>query len=331
MKYFITGGLGFIGSAVVRLAISEGHEVLNVDAQTYAANVRNVESVANHPNYRFQRADICDASTMDGLIKEFQPDCIIHLAAESHVDRSIDGPDTFIQTNIQGTFVLLEVARKYNIRFLHVSTDEVYGSIETGAFTPDSPYQPNSPYSASKAGSDMLARAWFHTYGLETMISNCSNNYGMCQFPEKLIPTVIQNAVAGNPIPVYGNGQNVRDWLYVEDHARALLLIATEGTPGETYTIGGNCDIPNLDLIHMICDILQETTGTAHKDQITFVTDRPGHDQRYAIDASYIKDKLGWEPSVTLEQGLGKTVAWYLENPDWFAGVQTGRLGLKAS
>jgi dTDP-glucose 4,6-dehydratase len=255
MKYFVTGGLGFIGSAVVRLAIEEGHSVLNVDSQTYAANTRNVESVADNPNYSFAKADICDEVAMQKLIADFQPDCIIHLAAESHVDRSIDGPGTFIKTNINGTFVLLEAARKHNIRFLHVSTDEVYGSIETGAFTPDSPYQPNSPYSASKAGSDMLARAWFHTYGLPTMISNCSNNYGMCQFPEKLIPTVIQNALSGNPIPVYGDGKNVRDWLYVEDHARALLLIASKGQPGETYTIGGNCDVPNIELIHMICDI----------------------------------------------------------------------------
>ena len=340
MKILITGGAGFIGSAVVRAAIGQGHSVVNVDALTYAACLDNVASVADHANYAFLEADIRDADAMAGAFKTHQPDAVMHLAAESHVDRSIDGPAAFIDTNITGTYTLLEAARAYwadagkpaHFRFHHVSTDEVYGSLgPEGLFTEDSPYQPNSPYAASKAASDHLVRAWGETYGLPVVLSNCSNNYGPFHFPEKLIPVVILNALAGAPIPVYGQGENIRDWLYVEDHADALLTVLGQGTLGRSYNIGGHNEVRNIDLVGMICALLDELrpSPAPYADQISFVTDRPGHDARYAIDASRIADELGWEPSVTLEQGLRKTVTWYLENEAWWRALQ-GRKGVGA-
>ncbi len=335
MKLLVTGGAGFIGSAVVRRAIAEGHDVLNVDKLTYAANPENVASVAGHPRYRFDQRDICDGAAMRALMEKFRPDVVIHLAAESHVDRSIDGPRDFIDTNILGTFALLEAARAYlasgaapeNFRFHHVSTDEVYGSLgPTGAFTETSSYQPNSPYSASKAASDMLARAWCETFSVPVMVTNCSNNYGPCQFPEKLIPVVIISALEGRAIPIYGKGENVRDWLFVEDHADALLLVAERGAPGETYNIGGRAERTNLDLVRMICALLDEALPASphrpHADLITFVTDRPGHDARYAINCDKIERELGWRPSLGLDEGLKRTVAWYLENRDWWEAIR---------
>jgi dTDP-glucose 4,6-dehydratase len=314
MKLLVTGGAGFIGSAVVRLAIARGHEVVNVDALTYAACLDNVASVADSPDYAFEEADIRDRAAMDRILAKHRPDAIMHLAAESHVDRSIDGPGTFIDTNVTGTYTLLEAARAYwtkagkpeSFRFHHISTDEVYGTLgETGLFTEDTPYAPNSPYSASKAASDHLVRAWHETYGLPVVLTNCSNNYGPFHFPEKLIPVVILNALAGKPIPVYGKGENVRDWLYVEDHADALLLVVEKGELGRSYNIGGNNERRNIDLVRTICGLLDERRPDAapHDRLITFVEDRPGHDLRYAIDASRIRDELGWRPPSPSRKG----------------------------
>ncbi len=333
MKLLVTGGAGFIGSAVVRLALTRGHAVVNVDALTYAACLDNLNDVAGMPEYAFEHADIRDDKALAQIFTNHQPDAVLHLAAESHVDRSIDGPGAFIDTNVTGTYSLLQAARAYweahgrqtSFRFHHVSTDEVYGSLGTeGYFTEDTPYAPNSPYSASKAASDHLVRAWSETYGLPVLITNCSNNYGHHHFPEKLIPVVILNALAGKPIPVYGTGENVRDWLYVDDHADALLTVLTKGAPGRTYNIGGNAEARNIDLVRQICTLLDELHPTDHPyaDLITFVEDRPGHDARYAIDASRIREELGWRPSVTLEEGLRRTVTWYLNNPEWWQALQ---------
>ncbi|SHH18756.1 dTDP-glucose 4,6-dehydratase [Cognatiyoonia sediminum] len=346
MRILVTGGAGFIGSAVVRQAVTDGHDVLNVDKLTYAACLENLSSVEEAPNYTFLKADICDADSMAAAFEGFQPDAVMHLAAESHVDRSIDGPGAFIETNITGTYTLLQAARAYwekrgkpdNFRFHHISTDEVFGTLGAeGMFTEDTPYAPNSPYSASKAASDHLVRAWSETYGLPVVLSNCSNNYGPFHFPEKLIPVVILNALAGKPIPIYGNGENVRDWLYVEDHADALLTVLQRGELGRSYNIGGENEASNLELVKMICSILDELhLGTdPYADLITFVADRPGHDLRYAIDPTRIREELGWRPSVTLEQGLRKTVQWYLDNEVWWKALQSRigvgeRLGLKS-
>ena len=346
MRLLVTGGAGFIGSAVVRQAVGAGHDVLNVDKLTYAACLANVASVDNNPHYSFLEADICDRAAMDQAFADFQPDAVMHLAAESHVDRSIDGPGDFIHTNITGTYTLLEAARSFwdgndkpeGFRFHHISTDEVFGSLgEDGMFTEETPYDPRSPYSASKASSDHLVRAWHETYGLPVVLSNCSNNYGPYHFPEKLIPVVILNALAGKPIPIYGAGLNIRDWLYVEDHADALLTVVQKGEVGRSYNIGGENEKTNLDLVKTICAILDEKrpSDRPYFDLVTYVTDRPGHDMRYAIDPQRIRTELGWRPSVTVEQGLEKTVQWYLDNEDWWkplqarAGVGT-RLGTKA-
>jgi dTDP-glucose 4,6-dehydratase len=347
MKILVTGGAGFIGSAVVRQAIAAGHAVVNLDALTYAACLANVGSVADNPLYAFEQADIRDRAALDRILSAHRPDAIMHLAAESHVDRSIDGPGDFISTNITGTYTLLEAARAYwtaqgkpdSFRFHHISTDEVFGTLgETGQFTEDTPYAPNSPYSASKAASDHLVRAWAETYGLPVVLTNCSNNYGPYHFPEKLIPVVILNALAGRPIPVYGRGENVRDWLYVEDHADALLTVLARGATGRSYNIGGENEARNIDLVRMICALLDEMVpaGAPHDRLITFVTDRPGHDLRYAIDPSRIRAELGWRPSVTLEQGLRRTVRWYLDNESWWRPLQARhavgqRLGTSAA
>ena len=369
MKFFITGGAGFIGSAVVRFLLEEtDHQVLNLDKLTYAGNLASLQSISNHPRYQFVQGDICDQKLVTKLFNEFQPDIVMHLAAESHVDRSIDGPADFIQTNIVGTSVMLECAREYwnalpsmdrdaslsmttrptkeSFRFHHISTDEVYGSLgDTGLFTETTAYDPSSPYSASKASSDHLVRAWHRTYGLPVIITNCSNNYGPYQFPEKLIPLMILNALEGKPLPVYGNGQNIRDWLYVEDHARALYKVVTEGKVGETYNIGGHNEKTNLEVVHALCGILDELAPSSlrgghsptrqssaegampfqsYKELITFVTDRPGHDLRYAIDASKFQNNLGWAPQETFETGIRKTVAWYLNNREWCQQIQDG-------
>ncbi len=332
MKILVTGGAGFIGSAVVRAAVARGHQVVNVDALTYAACLENVASVADTAGYAFVHADICDSAAMAKVFATHTPDAVMHLAAESHVDRSIDGPGAFIRTNVTGTYTLLEAARDYwqtigrpdTFRFHHVSTDEVYGTLGAeGKFTEDTPYAPNSPYSASKAASDHLVRAWGETYGLPVVITNCSNNYGPFHFPEKLIPVVILNALSGAPIPVYGRGENVRDWLYVEDHADALLKVLSEGATGRTYNIGGENEARNIDIVRTICAILDRLrpAKTPYAEQITFVSDRPGHDLRYAIDPSRMRDELGWRPSVSLEQGLELTVRWYLENEDWWQAL----------
>lgn len=329
MKLLVTGGCGFIGSAVVRLAVSRGHEVINLDAMTYAANEANVASVAHSNLYSFEQADIRDRAALDRILATHNPDAVMHLAAESHVDRSIDGPSDFIETNITGTFNLLEAARAHwtrqgkpeTFRFHHISTDEVFGSLgPEGQFTEHTPYDPRSPYSASKAASDHLVRAWAETYGLPVVLTNCSNNYGPYHFPEKLIPVVILNALHGKPIPVYGKGENIRDWLYVEDHADALLLVLQKGQLGRSYNIGGENERRNIDLVRTICALLDEMApkATPYADQITFVTDRPGHDARYAIDPSRIRDELGWRPSVTVEEGLRRTVRWYLDNEAWW-------------
>ena len=334
MKILVTGGAGFIGSAVVRQAIDAGHDVVNLDKLTYAACLDNVASVADQPGYAFEQADICDRPALDRIFGQHRPDCVMHLAAESHVDRSIDGPGAFIQTNITGTYTMLEAARAYwqaqgkpdSFRFHHISTDEVFGTLgATGQFTEDTPYAPNSPYSASKAASDHLVRAWHETYGLPVVLSNCSNNYGPYHFPEKLIPVVILNALAGREIPIYGAGNNVRDWLYVEDHADALLTVLQNGAVGRSYNIGGENEISNIDLVHRICAILDARRPAAHPyaDQIRHVTDRPGHDARYAIDPTRIATELGWRPSVTLDQGLEKTVQWYLDNESWWRALQS--------
>lgn len=341
MKVLVTGGAGFIGSAVVRLAIKQGHSIVNVDALTYAACLDNVASVSDNPNYSFEHADIRNHNALDNIFEKYQPDAVMHLAAESHVDRSIDGPADFIETNVNGTFNMLEAARSYwqahgkpeTFRFHHVSTDEVFGSLANNPavqFTEETPYDPRSPYSASKASSDHLVRAWHETYDLPVVLTNCSNNYGPYHFPEKLIPLIILNVLANKPLPIYGNGSNIRDWLYVEDHADALLLVLEKGTIGRSYNIGGENERTNLEMVQMLCKILDRlkprTTGS-YEELITFVQDRPGHDARYAIDPSRIRDELGWRPSVTVEEGLKKTVQWYLDNEDWWMPLQN-RIGV---
>lgn len=332
MKILVTGGAGFIGSAVIRQAIRDGHQVVNVDALTYSACLANLSSVDTDERYSFEKADICDADEMWRVFSKHKPDSVMHLAAESHVDRSIDGPKAFMQTNILGTFTLLQIALKSwvswgqpaSFRFHHISTDEVYGSLGAdGQFVETTPYAPSSPYSASKAASDHLVRAWGETYGLPYVVTNCSNNYGPYHFPEKLIPVVILNALAKKPIPVYGNGDNVRDWLYVEDHADALLTVLQKGANARTYNIGGENEASNIEIVQMICGLLDELRpkGSPYSDLITFVADRPGHDLRYAIDPTRLRTELGWQPSVTLEQGLRKTVNWFLDNESWWQAL----------
>ena len=352
LKVLVTGGAGFIGSAVVRHLIGDtDHEVVNVDKLTYAGNLQSLGSACSSDRYTFEAVDICDAAALALIFREHQPDAVMHLAAESHVDRSIDGPGEFIQTNLVGTYTLLEATRRHwlglgddgkaRFRFHHISTDEVFGDLEgpEDLFREDTPYAPSSPYSASKAGSDHLVRAWARTYGLPVLLTNCSNNYGPYHFPEKLIPLMILNALKGKPLPVYGEGNQIRDWLYVDDHARALVTVLTEGEVGETYNIGGHNEKRNIDVVHELCQLLEELTpnkpeGVArYEDLITFVADRPGHDLRYAIDASKIERELGWRPQETFESGLRKTVEWYLANEDWWQAVLDGsyqgeRLGL---
>ena len=352
MKVLVTGGAGFIGSAVVRHLIEDTeHSVINLDKLTYAGNLESLAKVSDSNRYRFEQVDICDQAAVSAVFAEHSPDVVMHLAAESHVDRSIDGPGDFIQTNIVGTYVLLEAARSYlsgvsrekqeAFRFHHISTDEVYGDREgpEDLFREDTPYAPSSPYSASKAGSDHLVRAWGRTFGLPILITNCSNNYGPFHFPEKLIPLMILNALQGKSLPVYGKGNQVRDWLFVEDHARALVKVATEGVVGETYNIGGHNEKQNLEVVKTVCSLLDELRPSQHanigryEELITFVKDRPGHDVRYAIDASKIERELGWRPQETFESGLRKTVEWYLANEDWWQAVLDGsyqreRLGL---
>jgi dTDP-glucose 4,6-dehydratase len=350
MKILVTGGAGFIGSNLVRLLIHETeHTVLNLDALTYAGNPNSLVDLEAHPRYQFSQIDICDSQALEKAFTDFKPDWIMHLAAESHVDRSIDGPGAFIRTNIVGTFNMLQSARRHyenltaedkvNFRFLHVSTDEVYGSLgDEGLFSETTAYDPHSPYSASKAASDHLARAWGDTYGLPVLVTNCSNNYGPFQFPEKLIPVVILKALRGEPIPVYGKGENIRDWLYVGDHAEALFTVISKGTVGETYHIGGYHERQNIDLVKLLCQLLDELRpkedGMSYAEQISFVTDRPGHDLRYAIDASKIKRELGWTPKQDHTSGFRKTVQWYLDNTKWTEQILDGsykleRLGKK--
>lgn len=352
MKILITGGAGFIGSAVVRYLIkSTDCEVLNVDKLTYAGNLDSLADISSSEKYRFEQIDICDKPSLSNIIVDYSPDLIMHLAAESHVDKSIDSPDIFIEANIVGTFNILEVSRTYwsslkhskkdNFRLHHISTDEVFGDLDStdDLFTEETPYEPSSPYSASKASSDHLVRAWYRTYNLPTIITNCSNNYGPYHFPEKLIPHIILNALKGRPLPVYGDGSQVRDWLYVEDHASALYEVITKGHAGETYNIGGNNEKKNIEVVESICNLLDELAPSklghikSYNELITFVEDRPGHDQRYAIDATKIKNELGWEPEVNFEEGLRKTVKWYLDNKVWWERVLSGdyaldRLGL---
>ena len=338
MKIIVTGGAGCIGSAVVRQAVSNGHSVVNLDKLTYAACLNNLSSVCDNPNYKFEKIDICNGIALKACFQKHQPDAIMHLAAESHVDRSIDEPSAFIHTNIVGTYEVLEATRSYwenkgrpnTFRFHHISTDEVYGSLgETGLFTENTPYDPKSPYSASKASSDHLVRAWHKTYDLPIVLTNCSNNYGPYHFPEKLVPVVILKALSNQSIPIYGTGNNVRDWLYVEDHADALLTVLKKGKIGRTYNIGGENEATNLELVKMICTLLDELCPKNKKyaELIRFVADRPGHDQRYAIDPTRLRNELNWRPSVTLEQGLRKTVAWYLANEVWWAALK-GRDGV---
>jgi len=351
MRIIITGGAGFIGSAVIRQYINDTeHEVINLDALTYAGNLESLAEVSGNPGYHFEQVDIRDREAIQRIFDQYQPDAIMHLAAESHVDRSIDGPADFILTNIVGTYNLLDVAKQYwgslqddkksQFRFHHVSTDEVYGDLDaTGYFTEETAYDPSSPYSASKASSDHLVRAWQRTYGFPVVITNCSNNYGAYQFPEKLIPLVTLNALEGKPLPIYGKGDQIRDWLHVDDHARALRLVLEKGITGETYNIGGHNEKTNLDVVKTICSLLDELVPDSphkpHADLITFVTDRPGHDVRYAIDAEKIKNKLGWMPDETFESGIEKTIKWYLANSEWCQRIQDGtyqreRLGVES-
>ncbi|KAB0269094.1 dTDP-glucose 4,6-dehydratase [Microvirga brassicacearum] len=350
-RFLVTGGAGFIGSAVVRMLVRDTpHEVMVLDKLTYAGNLDSLKPVANNPRHRFEQADVTDFERMRALVESYRPDVVMHLAAESHVDRSIEGPGAFVQTNVVGTFALLQACLHYwrqlpptaqeTFRFHHISTDEVFGSLgEDGLFHEDYPYQPTSPYSASKAASDHFVRAWNHTYGLPTIVTNCSNNYGPYHFPEKLIPLTILNALEGKPLPVYGKGENVRDWLFVDDHARALILTAEKGRPGETYAIGGHNERRNIDVVRAICTLVDELSPDPaigpRERLISYVTDRPGHDLRYAIDASKIEQDLGWRPSETFESGLRKTVEWYLSNRDWWERVRSGgyrgqRLGIVA-
>lgn len=346
-KYLVTGAAGFIGSNLAHFLTRFGHSVVVFDKLTYAGNLASLEGIPDS-QLAFVHGDICDTELVCKTLSDYDIDAVFHLAAESHVDRSIDGPSAFIETNINGTFSMLTAARKYfetlegerrsQFRFLHISTDEVYGSLgETGYFTEDTPYAPNSPYSASKASSDHLVRAWFHTYGFPVLTTNCSNNYGPRQFPEKLIPLIIHNALAGKELPIYGDGKNIRDWLYVEDHCRALYTVMLYGGPGETYNVGGNCERQNIQIVKTICSTLDElrpkADGTKYEEQITFVKDRPGHDRRYAIDAMKIKCELGWQPQETFESGILKTVKWYLDNQPWIENILNGkyrceRLGL---
>lgn len=349
MRLLITGGAGFIGSAVIRKVLQDRqHAVCNLDKLTYAANLANLDDVLPCHLYRFERADICDFDRLAGIFEAFDPDAVMHLAAESHVDRSIDGPADFINTNIVGTYSLLQAAlghfrrlsaeRAARFRFHHISTDEVFGSLgPTGAFLESTPYAPNSPYSASKASSDMLVRSWWHTFGLPVVVTNCSNNYGPCQFPEKLIPVVVIAGLEGRPIPVYGAGTNIRDWLYVDDHVDALLAVLERGQTGQTYNIGGRSEATNIDLVRMICrcldELLPDSPHRPHENLITFVADRPGHDQRYAIDPSKIEREVGWQPRTDLADGIRKTVAWYLAHRPWWQairerGFKDRRLGL---
>ena len=349
MRHLVTGGAGFIGSAVCRELVAQGHEVVNLDALTYAADLRSLDTAAASPLYRFEQADVTDAAALARIFAEHRPERVLHLAAESHVDRSITGPGAFVHTNVVGTYTLLDAALAHwrgldkearaRFRFLHVSTDEVYGSLGAdGLFTEATPYDPRSPYSASKAASDHLAKAWFHTYGLPVVVSNCSNNYGPFHFPEKLIPLVILNALEGRPLPVYGDGSNVRDWLYVEDHARALALIVAEGRPGETYNVGGRNERTNLQVVQSVCDLVDELAGPlgagrSRRELIAFVPDRPGHDARYAIDASKLEGELGWRARESFDTGLRKTVQWYLDRRDWWEPIRARysgeRLGLQ--
>ena len=339
-RILVTGGAGFIGSALVRHLISETPPHVHViDALTYAGNLASLSAVSDNPRYGFSKIDICDREQIAAAIAAFQPDTIMHLAAESHVDRSIDGPAGFIQTNLVGTFTMLDAALAYwkalddaaqkAFRFHHISTDEVFGALgDSGFFTEETAYDPRSPYSASKAGSDHLVSAWYHTYGLPVVITNCSNNYGPYHFPEKLIPLVIIKSLAGEPLPVYGDGSNVRDWLYVDDHVRAMLAVVDGGNVGESYMVGGNSEKTNLQVVETICDTLDQLSprsdGKAYREQITFVTDRPGHDFRYAIDASKLKNELGWEPAETFETGIARTIQWYLDNEKWWQDILSG-------
>jgi dTDP-glucose 4,6-dehydratase len=348
-RILVTGGAGFIGSAVVRQLLEETYaEVCNVDKLTYAGNLKSLPEGGRSPRHHFRQTDICDGAALASIFLEYRPDAVMHLAAESHVDRSIDGPSDFIRTNIVGTFTLLEVATAYwrgldedereNFRFHHISTDEVFGSLgKEGQFSEATAYDPRSPYSASKASSDHLVRAWYHTHDLPVVVTNCSNNYGPYHFPEKLIPLTILKAISGQPLPVYGDGSNVRDWLFVEDHARALRLVVERGQVGETYCVGGNAERSNLQVVHAICDELDRLRprgdGVSYRDQITFVADRPGHDFRYAIDAGKLKRDLGWEPQEDFGTGIARTVHWYLDNEPWWRAIQEGsyqgeRLGL---
>ncbi|WP_337841071.1 dTDP-glucose 4,6-dehydratase [Rheinheimera sp.] len=347
-KILVTGGAGFIGSALCRYIVNQTQDtVLNLDKLTYAGNLQSLNSIASSDRYQFVQADICDAQAVTKALTEFQPDVVMHLAAESHVDRSIDGPAAFIQTNIVGTYTLLDACRAYWLqldtekkqafRFHHISTDEVYGDLHGTAdlFTETTPYEPSSPYSASKASSDHLVRAWHRTYGLPVLVTNCSNNYGPYHFPEKLIPLMILNALTGKPLPVYGKGEQIRDWLYVEDHARALYTVVTQGVVGETYNIGGHNEKRNIDVVRSICALLEELVPEKpagvkqYSDLITYVTDRPGHDFRYAIDASKIERELGWTPQESFDTGLRKTVQWYLQNKDWWQAVLNGSYQLE--
>jgi dTDP-glucose 4,6-dehydratase len=339
MKIIVTGGAGFIGSALIRYLISETqHTVLNLDKLTYAGNLTSLKEVEDSSRYSFVQADICDKPAIERIFDEYRPDAIMHLAAESHVDRSIDGPAAFIETNIIGTYNLLDVSKRYYdslgddakrvFRFQHISTDEVYGSLgDEGFFTELTSYDPRSPYSASKASSDHLVMAWYHTYGLPVLLTNCSNNYGPYHFPEKLIPLIILNALDGKPLPVYGKGDNVRDWLYVDDHARALCTVLEKGRAGESYNVGGNNEKQNIEVVQTVCDVLDELVPAdkPRRELITFVTDRPGHDKRYAIDATKIKEQLGWQPEETFESGIRKTVQWYLDNDWWWRPIREGK------